>query len=297
MNESVASPGATVGAGGQVKLGQRPGSILRGAREAQGLSQSEVAHVIRFSARQIDALERDDYSSLPGTTVVRGFIRGYAKLLRLDPEPLLASLDPVMPVAEADVRAPTNIGAAEPLDLGARLPLRYFVVVLAAFGLLLAGFWHFSSPSDRVAAGPAVTVDSAAGVAATPVLAPVPVAFGDAASVAVSESAVSPPVAPAVGLVSSGPAAISAVSAPSPTPPPVGLRLEFDARSWIEIRDAGQRVIFSGEYAGGTRQNIDGKGPFHLWVGRASGVRVFLGDRAIDLRPHTREDVARLTVE
>jgi len=55
--------------------------------------------------------------------------------------------------------------------------------------------------------------------------------------------------------------------------------------------------VFVGEYPAGTRQNVDGKAPFQLWVGRASGVRVFMGDRSVDLKPYTREDVARLSVE
>ncbi|MFZ2629189.1 MAG: helix-turn-helix transcriptional regulator, partial [Rugosibacter sp.] len=55
-----------------------PGAVLRAAREAKGLTPDAVAHVTRFSVRQIEALERDDYASLPGITVVRGFVRGYA---------------------------------------------------------------------------------------------------------------------------------------------------------------------------------------------------------------------------
>jgi cytoskeleton protein RodZ len=42
---------------------------------------------------------------------------------------------------------------------------------------------------------------------------------------------------------------------------------------------------------------VEGKAPFQVWVGRASGVRMFMGERSIDLKPHTREEVARFTVE
>jgi cytoskeleton protein RodZ len=92
---------------------ETPGSVLRRAREARGQSISDVVQVIRFSARQIEALERDDYASLPGSTAVRGLVRNYAKFLKLDAAPLLAQLDPAVPVPEADVRPPANMGEAE----------------------------------------------------------------------------------------------------------------------------------------------------------------------------------------
>ncbi len=79
--------------------------------------------------------------------------------------------------------------------------------------------------------------------------------------------------------------------------PHAGLRVEFDDRSWIEVRDATQKIVFVGEYPAGTLQNIEGKAPFQLWIGRASSVRVFMGERSIDLKPHTREEVARFTLE
>jgi hypothetical protein len=74
---------------------------------------------------------------------------------------------------------------------------------------------------------------------------------------------------------------------------PAGNSVEFDDRSWIEVRDATQKIVLVGEYAAGTRHSVDGKAPFQLWIGRASGVRVYMGERSIDLKPHTREEVAR----
>jgi cytoskeleton protein RodZ len=92
----------------------------------------------------------------------------------------------------------------------------------------------------------------------------------------------------------SPPAAAGEVSGLAPH---AGLRVEFDDRSWIEVRDATQKIVFVGEYPAGTLQNIEGKAPFQLWIGRASSVRVFMAERSIDLKPHTREDVARFTLE
>lgn len=257
------------------------GSRLRVAREAAGYSIADVVQVIRFSAHQIDALERDDYSALPGATSVRGLVRNYAKFLKVDPVPLLALLEPSVPVPEADVRPPTNMGEAEQAALAERIPLRSIVAVAISLLIALTLYWYLDSPGGgtivkrpavvEVPAAKDVAVMAQPGSESAVVVAP--------GKVVVSESATT---------VTGGTSAIAV---------PTGLRLEFDDRSWVEIRDATQRIVLVGEFPAGTRQNVDGKAPFQLWIGRASAVRVFMGERAIDLRPHTREEVARLSLE
>ena len=254
-----------------------PGSVLRRTREARGQSISDVVQVIRFSARQIEALERDDYASLPGSTAVRGLVRNYAKFLKLDAAPLLAQLEPAVPVPEADVRPPTNMGEAEQPGIVERVPLKVIAAAAGILVLALAGYWYSSGLHGD--AGLTNRLRDATGK--TEVVAPSPV--------------VAPAVVPAPAVVAENEQA-NAGAASSP-PPSGGLRIEFDDRSWIEIRDATQKVVFVGEYPGGTRQNVEGKVPFQIWIGRASAVRVFMGERSIDLKPYTREEVARFNLE
>lgn len=71
--------------------GSGPGSLLCQARVAEGLSREEVAQRLHLAPRQIVALENDDYANLPGPTYVRGYLRGYANLLGLKPERILAA--------------------------------------------------------------------------------------------------------------------------------------------------------------------------------------------------------------
>jgi hypothetical protein len=101
-----------------------PGGHSAPGAEARGLSIADVVQVIRFSARQIEALERDDYASLPGATSVRGLVRNYAKFLKLDAAPLLTQLDPAVPVPRPMcVRLPTWVEAEQP-TIGERVPSR-----------------------------------------------------------------------------------------------------------------------------------------------------------------------------
>ena len=57
--------------------------------------EESYAHFyLRKQGVEIDALEAGDWSGLPGHTFVRGFVRNYARLLRLDPDVLVGQLDP-----------------------------------------------------------------------------------------------------------------------------------------------------------------------------------------------------------
>lgn len=256
-----------------------PGAVLRRAREARGQSIADAVQVIRFSAHQIEALERDDYASLPGPTSVRGLVRNYAKFLKLDATPLLAQLEPAVPVAEADVRPPTNMGEAEQPTIVERLSFSLILTGLFIVALVLAGYWYLSLPDHEDSAPGARSLADRTPAAPSPVAAP----------------AALPVVAPTPAVVAEDqPASAGEASA---MPPFAGLRVEFDDRSWIEIRDATQKIVYVGEYPAGTRQNVEGKAPFQVWIGKASGVRLFMGERSIDLKPHTREEVARFSLE
>jgi cytoskeleton protein RodZ len=66
------------------------GVTLARVRQAAGLSLEEAARQLKFAPRQLDALERGEFNRLPGGAAVRGMLRSYARLLRLDPEALVA---------------------------------------------------------------------------------------------------------------------------------------------------------------------------------------------------------------
>jgi len=53
------------------------------------LSQQDVSDSLRYSVKQVDALERDAFDLLPDAMITRGFIRNYARLLDIDAAPLL----------------------------------------------------------------------------------------------------------------------------------------------------------------------------------------------------------------
>lgn len=60
------------------------GASLRAARERAGWRVEEVAAKLKLSARQIVAIEAEDWSSLPERTFTRGFFYSYARLVNVD---------------------------------------------------------------------------------------------------------------------------------------------------------------------------------------------------------------------
>ncbi len=75
------------------------------------------------------------------------------------------------------------------------------------------------------------------------------------------------------------------------------VRLNFARDAWVEVKDATGSIVFSQLNTAGSERVVRGQPPFQLVVGNASGVKVTYNAREVDLAPHTRTDVARITLE
>jgi cytoskeleton protein RodZ len=268
---------------------------LTAARAAAGLTVAEVARQLKLSASQVEALESGNYDRLPGPVFVRGFLRNYARLLKLDPAPLLAEIAapaPVM-VAVAPERTPS---AAIPFPGQRSFKWQpYALAVLLVAAALVAYEFYDAEPAPP--AGNSVSLDL-----------PQPKVVAESAPAAVPP-AETPPVAEQTPPARTAAAPVPQVAAPAATPAaaapalPVAaagdrvVRMTFTRESWVEVRDRSGRVIFAQTNPPGSAQSISGQPPFRLVVGNAGGVRVNYNDRQIDLAPHTQVDVARLTLE
>lgn len=255
-----------------IPSGESPGRSLREARETRGLTIADVVNSIKFSSRQIEAVERNDFARLPGATFVRGLIRSYAKLLQLDPHPLLAMMDREIVQADTQIHLPKDTGAALPQPGDRRSYLPHLALLLTLLAMIVAVATYFDWPGGS-------------GKSKSP-------------------SAVGVPAAQqTVPYVVQPPATQVELGQPDPPRTPVPgpdfrqLIFVFEEKSWVEVKDATQRVIFAQNNEAGTRQVVNGKPPFSLVIGNASHVQLQFEDQQVDLRPHTKVDVARLTLE
>jgi cytoskeleton protein RodZ len=262
-----------------------PGQALAAARAELKLSVADVSQQIKYGVKQIAAIEADDYAKLPGATFVRGMIRSYAKLVQLDPQPLLADLGrrEIPAAATVDLRSDKQ----EPFVEGGRKSNHvYALLSLAALVTVavVAFEWYASPPAPgEVVVIPPKAVPSAA-AESQPVPATAAGLPGKADTPLAQER--SPSVAP-----------VAATAAAPARGRLKRIELEFDKLSWVQIKQADGKVMLSQLNPAGSRQVVEGVPPFAVVIGNAANVRLNYNDAPVDLRPHFKIDVARLTLE
>ncbi|MBM5575183.1 RodZ family helix-turn-helix domain-containing protein [Deefgea sp. CFH1-16] len=151
------------------------GRQLRNAREALELSPEQVANQLKLAVRQVLAIEQEAFDELPSNLFIRGFVRNYARLVHLDPEPLLEYLAQVLPAEQVST---TLLDA--PLETNGTIPFKSkrrrqpsAIVLMGVLGLALgvAGvFWYLQQPAHpelalpEMESQPIVDVDPASAV-------------------------------------------------------------------------------------------------------------------------------------
>jgi cytoskeleton protein RodZ len=304
--EPVSSPAEGQGAAGAALLRER---------RRQGLSLGDISRQLKLSVRQVEALERDDYSAYKGPVFIHGFIRNYAKLLGLDPEPLIRATDLMLNPPQVPAPAPREPERSGPVRTEqGRHWLWPAVVTLVVVGIAMSVYFSArrapdaarstpsvatrdkSEPTSKIVAEAKTGVDSKAKVEPRPEVesavrpTPKPDAKPEAKPEAKTETKTRAEPAARVPVEASG--AITAESSGQVT-----VRMIFEQDSWVEIKDRTGNTIFGQLNPAGSRRSVSGEPPLSVVVGHSAGVRLFLGDKSIDLAPHTRVDVARLTLE
>lgn len=281
----------------------RPGKMLAEARARKNLTVLEVAQQLKLSATQIEALEADAYTRLPGTVFVRGFVRNYARLVDLDGEAMVGALDLPNRPTTASAAVPRSSNIPFPDRHPSRWP-RYATVLILLIGVLAL----FALLTDQrevvvIAHPPPVssTVTAASSSATGPETTPDPSPPPAPTMVALPEipaSSPSPAIsAPAVTELKIAAEERTAAGALARSSDAVEVHFTFAVESWIEVRDRSNRILLSQLNPAGTEQRVEGRPPLSLVVGNAHGVRLTYKGAPIDLAPHTRVEVARLTLE
>lgn len=121
------------------------GEKLKQAREARGLSISEVAEQTRISPLYLESIENDDYKPLPGGIFNKGFVKSYAKFVGVDDQEALQDYSRLA-ASQTDANAEeSKTYRPEVLtDDQARstsLPTLIFAVII--LGLLAGGVYYF----------------------------------------------------------------------------------------------------------------------------------------------------------
>ena len=153
---------------------------------------------------------------------------------------------------------------------------------------------------DQAAAteAPVQTLDVAEIVAVKPIV----TALSEAVSVSpemsdVSDSSALNPEIIAVPAVAQTEESTGAADVAALGPNEALLMMAFDKDCWVEIKDGNGKMILSDLYASGSTIEQVVTAPIEILLGRSSGVtQMTFNGEVIDLKPHTRKDIARLTL-
>jgi cytoskeleton protein RodZ len=249
------------------------GAKLRRERVGKGLAIDDIARDTRIAPRFLEAIETDDYSSLPGLVFTRNFVRQYALTLQLDPDPLLAELpkqdESTAPLPNPPPRPRSSYHGDRRLR-----SLVFSVAWMAlAVGAGVAAYIYFETHTilPRVRS-PQITARAAA---------PAP---------AVSTAAVSTPAAPT-------PAPSIPPSSTTATAGPVQVSLTASERAWVQVSVDG-KTTFSGTLTPNETREVSAAEQVKILTGNAGALTISLNGKTLESlgrRGQMRE--VRLTAE
>lgn len=273
--------------------GDSPGTLLRNARQQQGLELDALAAAIKVRADKLAALEADHYEQLPDMAFTRALAKTLCRTLKIDAAPVLAGLPSSLDGSRLEqVATGLNTpfrdrpGRREARDWGLlKRPVMWIVALLlvgAAAIVLMPASWLKLGGFDT-GSGAEVSTSSAA-----------PAASGTAS--AVVETVFASPTAPGVVEVPVQGAGASA-AAPVAGESASLLVLRATGESWVEVRDGTNQLLLSRALHAGETVNLDGALPLRATIGNASATSVSFRGQVLDLRSQTRDNVARLELK
>lgn len=125
----------------------KPGTHLAALRKERGYSQDYIAGKLHLRVRIIELLEADDYHHMPEPVFIKGYIRGYAKLLDVPSEPLLAQFNGLYSSSEQKLdkalwqsRRETHRGEHA---------VRWFTIVLSIGALVAVAVWWYANKDNE----------------------------------------------------------------------------------------------------------------------------------------------------
>jgi cytoskeleton protein RodZ len=278
-----------------------PGVQLKARREAMGWTVEQVADQLKLAPRQVIALEEGDVAALPNMAVVRGFVRAYAKVVNLDPVPLVAMIAVRTTTEDTGAQPPRREGTTTfsevrfpSMTQRSLISRAWFIAAVLLLALLLGaykmGFFAQLAPTDKAGATlikPGLPL-SPSQSKSVPLISVPPAAGSVAAASPVAGFVARVPVAPVIAPAVPAPVATASANALVPT-----VRQD----SWIELRSSGAAPLIARIVKAGSTETFDITNPVQLVVGNAAGVAATLRGAPLALTPGSGGATSRMTIQ
>lgn len=260
-----------------------PGSLLRRERTSRGMSIHQVVEATRIQGYLIEAIEKEKWDELPSPVFVKGFMRGYARVLELDEQKVINLYNNVIGTQPPEQERPLTETEEKP-----RMRL-LLVALLLAIGILTGAvlyFWQSSTVNDDryTEADTQASVVERSVIPKTPIddgtaiglMAPLAAAPGESIEPQTVKPGIPEEKTDVISEESPPPVDTETVSPPLPQeqlPAVEALALELivHERTWVSISvDGGAHRDFL--FQPGSRPGWKDDGEYEMLIGNAGGV-------------------------
>ncbi|MEU1121290.1 MULTISPECIES: helix-turn-helix domain-containing protein [unclassified Streptomyces] len=234
------------------------GRVLRQARIDAGLTVDEISTSTRVRIPIVHAIEQDDFSRCGGDVYARGHIRTLARVVGVDPAPLLAQYDeghgghPPAPTPAAPLFEAERIRSEPRRPNWTAAMVAAIVAVIGFVGFTAFGGGDDKDSSKSLAEGPTPA-------ASQPVKKPKPAKPAD------------PKPDPSDSAIAGVPRDKVTVKVVAP-----------DGRSWISAKDHSGRTLFDGVLEQGQDKTFQDKQKIDLVLGDAGAIKLYVNGKQVD---------------
>jgi hypothetical protein len=236
--------------------------IIAAARQERGLTVEDVSEATSIRATLIRHIEQDNFSTCGGSVYARGHIRSIARVLGIDPIPLIAVYDRDHGIEPAPVMAPQP--EFDPL------PHR---------GLPQRGVAQRGKPARSGFNWTPAMIGSLLAVCLVALVMLVLPDSGGGGDVAARSGA------PATSASGGGSATAAPAPAPAPsTPVPTSMNVRVEALnapSWLEVRDDQEQVLVQQLLQRGQERTVITERPLSIKMGDAGAVGLSCNGRGV----------------
>ena len=257
-----------------------PGAVLRLNRENSSLSQEDVSIALNVTVSKVKSLEADEFEKMHSEPFTRGYLRSYAKLLKIDGESLIACYDQYVGVSSVAVTLSDDKHCKDEVDNSTGLG-KYLLIAL----LLFAAAWFVWEGLK----GSPVEVNTAVVVSNVDDQLEMLGEFGSDETVIAVVSTDSAAVTEA--------AAVQVEIAPPNVQTLDTLKFVFSDECWVEVTDSFDDVLFADVKQSGEILELQGVAPFNVILGNAGAVKLTINDEPVNSQPKSGRKTMKFTVE
>lgn len=219
------------------------GQILQRTREYYGQTLPQVEANLRIRASQLQALEQEDVSRLPGRVYAIGFVRAYSEYLGLDGDKMvhLFKAQTVGKRAKPELQFPVTVHESKAPNLTVLVGSLIGVVALVAY----ISIFHAPAKYEET-------------------IPPVPQVLIEKREALLSPSLVAPS--------DDGLVAVRSTKSKE-------LEIVATSDSWVEIKDTDGALVMRKVLRPGDKYKVPKEGDFILSTGNAGGLTIFVGGK------------------